>query len=691
MSGETILIVEDEKIIGLDLQRRLEKFGYRVAELTDSGEAAVEAAQKCRPDIVLMDIMLGGGIDGIDAAKTIRSRFNIPVIFLTAYADETTLSRAKEAEPFGYVLKPYKERELFTTIDIALYKHSMDKKLLRQERWFSAILQSAGDGIIATDRSGVIRFMNTVAEILTGRKEEECRELTLSEVFNLHDDGTEMPLEIPARQKDTAEGPLFFEKVHILNRRGAKIHIEGSLSEILDNDKNNLGQVAAFRDVTDIRRMTETINYQARHDPLTGLMNREEFLQKMSGVLTDPLQRKHPHSLVYLDIDRFRMVNDLCGHQAGDELLRQIAEDIRVRFPSGSVLGRLGGDEFGILLYRTTTSDAANLALDLKDLIQRNFLWQKNSFRISASIGIVPVGGDVRELYNVLVTADNACCLAKEEGGNRVKVYETTDHRFVKLRGDMQWIYRLTRALEENRFRLYYQPIQALHPERGMPDQIEILLRLEEPDGSIISPATFIPAAERYNFMPAVDRWVLREAMDSCRRCMAGGRDPGHVFCINLSSSSLADESLSEYITGLFSEYDVPGGRICFEITETAAIVNLSRAAGFIRGLKKAGAAFALDDFGNGFSSFAHLKHLPVDFLKIDGSYVKGIAEDGIDAVLVEAVNSIGHAMGMKTIAEFVQSRAIIEKLKQMGVDYGQGYEIAEPAPLSVYLSGGGV
>jgi diguanylate cyclase (GGDEF)-like protein len=429
--------------------------------------------------------------------------------------------------------------------------------------------------------------------------------------------------------------------------------------------------------------MTETISYQASHDALTGLVNRDEFLSALESELETAVRQKTQASLVYFDLDRFRVINDLCGHLAGDELLRQVSADINSEFSQNHCIGRLGGDEFSILLRGTTIEAATRIAAKLREKIQRTFLWQKNSFKVSASFGIVSIDRNTKDLYDILAAADDACYIAKEEGGNRIKVYETADHRFLKRRGEMQWISRLTTALEENMFTLYYQPIRSLHPERGLKDKIEILLRIRESDGFFVPPSDFIPAAEKYNFMPAIDRWVIRESAAWCRGQIDSRASADAMICINLSGASIADETLFDYITGLFQKHGVPPELFCFEITETAAIENLTRAITFIRSMKKVGSTFALDDFGNGFSSFSYLKSLPVDFLKIDGSYVKGIVESSVDSALVEAVNDIGHVMGMKTIAEFVQSREILERLISMGVDYGQGYTIAPPAPLA--------
>lgn len=653
MNAERVLIIEDEKIIGLDLQRRLEKFGFQVVDILSTGEEAIRISREQHPDIILMDIMLEGDMDGIEAAKIIRKSLGIPVIFLTAYSDEKTLHRAKEAEPFGYILKPFKERELYTSIDIALYKHSIDKKLFEQEKWLSAILTGVGDGIIATDKDNVVRFMNPVGEILTGWKEDEARKNKLSMILQLFDDISEMPMDLPRMQGNRPEHPAFFDSMYLVNRLGGRVHIEGSVAPIIDPGKGTFGQVIAFRDVTDLRRMSETISYQASHDFLTGLYNREEFLQFLSNVINDIDGKSDRHSYLYVDIDNFRIVNDLSGHPAGDELLRQIAQDLRTVVPPGKIIGRLSSNGFGILLSDTVISEANQLSKDLLKTIGRTFLWQKNTFKITASIGAVSIDEYSKDSFMLLAMGEDACRIAKEEGGNRSKVYTGKDTIFLKRRGEMQWITRLTTAIEENRFVLFNQHILPLEDKLGLQKKTEILLRLREGDDALISPAEFIPAAERYHLMPAIDRWVIREAIKACTAV-----PDDIVLCINLSGASIADESLFTYISGIFASHRVDPEKFCFELTETTAIENFSRASAFIGEMKKLGCTFALDDFGNGFSSFSYLKKLPVDYLKIDGSYVKDISEDTVNLGLVSAVNDIGHVMGMKTIAEFCVSAA---------------------------------
>ncbi len=682
MAEERVQIVEDEKIIALDLQRRLEKFGYSVVALAATAEEAVEAALEYYPDIILMDIMLGGNRDGIDAAIEIHQQYNVPIVFLTAYADERTVERAKKAEPVGYVLKPFKERELQTTIDIALYKSRIDRQMREQEQLFEALLDSMNDGLIAYSKDQTIRFLNPVAQNLTGWSEERAIQRELSEVFSLYDENSELRAAVPLSQ--VAEGKDFeFENVYLTTEQGGRVSIAGSITPIRTHSHID-GGLITFHDVTNIKEMSEIIEYQASHDSLTGLMNREEFFSRLQEIARVAQASQRTHSFIYLDLDQFKIVNDVCGHLAGDELLRQVSTDLRGQLEGEEhVAARLGGDEFGILLLDASLARGMAIARTLLRNLNRKFIWQKNAFHITASIGLVPVAGVNSDGYTILAAADDASYLAKESGGNTIKVYETADYTFLKRRGEMQWISRLNHALEGNRFVLWGQPIVSTNGHSH--EHLEVLIRMLDDDNSLISPGDFIPAAEKYNLMPAVDRWVLTNAFERLDAFAAQGRHP--LVSINLSGASIADESMLDFIRALIDGSSADPRQICLEITETTAIENMSRATSFIKRLKGLGVSFALDDFGNGFSSFAYLKHLPVDYLKIDGSFVRDIADDPIDYALVEAVNNIGHVMNMKTIAEYVKDNRTRTLLEKIGVDYLQGYQISRPAPLDSEFS----
>jgi diguanylate cyclase (GGDEF)-like protein/PAS domain S-box-containing protein len=683
MNNENILIVEDEKIIALDLQRRLERFGYSVVGMASDGAEAISLAISRSPDIILMDIMLAGSMDGIDAAKHIRAQLGIPVIFLTAYADEKTLERAKEVEPFGYILKPFKERELYTTIDIALYKNSIEKKLHKQERLFSAIFHSINDGIIATDTEMAIGFMNKVAERITGWSEAAAKGRHAAAVLSIQDQRTNRELLGEAPFK-VDEKPFFFNEAVIKNAIGLTFLVDGSITRIHEKENKTDGFLITLRDITEIKRMSETIDYQASHDNLTGLSNREEFSFALSELLAGIRTADELHALLVIDVDRFKVINDTCGTLAGDELLRQIASHVQANISRKDVSARIGGDEFAIILRDCEPEDSINVAKRLKDAVEsRKFAWQSSVYPITLSIGIVSLSLGSEDSHAMLAAADDACHLSKEEGGNKVNVFQAKDTKYQKRRGDMEWIARINKAIDENRFVLYQQAIVPLSEAMDLKPKAEILLRLVNDDGSIARPGDFIPAAERYNLMPLIDQWVIANAIEAYKTLTDRASELAHrIISINLSGPSLLDESLVELILYEIRRHGLAPSSFCFEITETAAIQNYAAATRFIKRLKNDGFTFALDDFGSGFSSFGYLKNLPVDYLKIDGSFVQTIDESLVSYTMVESINSIGHVMGIKTIAEFVKNPEIKRKLIEIGVDYAQGYHIAEPVPL---------
>jgi diguanylate cyclase (GGDEF)-like protein/PAS domain S-box-containing protein len=680
MNNEKLVIVEDEKIIALDLQRRLERFGYQVVGMASDGPEAIEAARDREPDIILMDIMLSGPMDGIEAAREIKTRFGIPVIFLTAYTDEKTLERAKEVEPFGYILKPFKERELYTTIDIALYKNSIDKKLRKQERLFSAILHSINDAIISTDMDLVVSFINPAAELLVGCDEAGAKGKKVADFLRVMDkrysqDFLALPIE--------GDKSFIFNDALIRNSRGQNFVVDGSITKIHEQANTTDGFVVTLRDISELKRLSETISYQASHDILTGLSNREEFSYKLNEILKSIKNTEETEVLITIDIDRFKAINDACGTSAGDELLRQVAAHIQANISRRDFSARIGGDEFAIIVRDCRLEDGINVARRLQEAVQAGkFIWQNSAFPVTLSIGAVPLSRDSADIHAILAAGDDACHISKEEGGSKISVYSAEDQKYQKRRGDMEWIAKINKAVDENRFVLYHQPIVPLDEEAGLEAKAEILIRLVRDDGSIAGPGDFIPAAERYNLMPLIDRWVVRNSLRSYRALMdRGAAIAAGIISINLSGPSLLDEELILFIQDEVKASAVDPAHICFEITETAAIQNLSYASRFIGTLKDQGFTFALDDFGSGFSSFSYLRNLPVDYLKIDGSFVQNIDESPVSLSMVEAINAIGHVMGIKTIAEFVKSAEIKRRLVDIGVDYAQGYEIAAPSP----------
>jgi len=434
------------------------------------------------------------------------------------------------------------------------------------------------------------------------------------------------------------------------------------------------------------RMAEETIRHMAYHDALTGLTNRHEFERRLRRALYHAQEEGAQHALLYLDLDQFKIINDTCGHIAGDEMLKQVAVVLQQPIRETDTLARLGGDEFGVLLENCPQDRAEAIARALlQEIRDFRFVWQDKTFALGVSIGLVMITGDGKTLTDVLSAADMACYAAKDRGRGRVHVYSDNDADLAQRQGEMQWVARINHALEENRFELFRQCIVPLAGQDDGAVHCEFLIRMRETDGELVLPGAFIPAAERYNLMPALDRWVI----DAVFRHVAQHGPPvaganGRTLCfINLSGASLSDDTFFAYIRDKLDEYRIPRGTICFEITETAAIANLGTAVEFIQEIREAGCLFALDDFGSGLSSFSYLRTIPADFLKIDGIFVRDMVEDPMDAAIVEAINSIGHVAGLRTIAEFVESAAIRERLRAVGVDFAQGFGISAPEPLA--------
>ncbi|MDD3519429.1 MAG: EAL domain-containing protein, partial [Chromatiales bacterium] len=562
-------------------------------------------------------------------------------------------------------------------------RRQMEDQLQKERDLAQVTLASIGDGVITTDESGIIQYVNPIAERLTGWRVHEARGHSISIVYRLVDEKTGDRLENPVRAV-LSRGKAMQRHEHglLLRRDGEKVPVQDTAAPIRSRDGYIMGVVLVFHDVTVTLNLARELTRQASHDALTGILNRREFERRLTETIDKPRGSDSSHILCYLDLDQFKIVNDTCGHVAGDELLRQVTALLGGCVRASDVLARLGGDEFGILFLNCPLAKAQEVAESIREGIQDfRFAWQGKSFAIGVSIGLVAIAEQDCEISSLLSAADAACYAAKEGGRNRVHVYQPDDDRLLEQHGQMQWVSRLNAALDEDRLRLYVQPILPLFAQDANATHYEILVRLEE-DGRIIAPGSFIPAAERYGLMPRIDQWVVNNTLawlgDSFRK---HGRLDG-TWCINLSGASLSDERFRQSIRTTLEQLRLPERAICFEITESAAVANLSKVVHFIAEVKQLGCAFALDDFGSGLSSFAYLKNLPVDYLKIDGGFIKDIERDPIDLAMVQAINAIGHVMGLKTIAEFVENAAILERLGEIGVDFVQGYHLGRPQPL---------
>lgn len=437
----------------------------------------------------------------------------------------------------------------------------------------------------------------------------------------------------------------------------------------------------------ELAQTNEQLLWEASHDKLTGLVNRREFEKRLQEAVSTAKVQNNQHTLCYLDLDRFKIVNDTCGHAAGDELLRQVSTLLQSRVRQTDVLARLGGDEFALLLYQCSLEKGLQVANTLHENIQTFlFVWEDKTFSIGVSIGLVAINAQSYSLESVLNEADAACYVSKNRGRNCVHVYQAEDKELAQQHSEVQWVARIKNAIANNQFRLYYQPIIPLASSQASKQYNEILLRLIDENGEEIPAMTFLPVAERYNLMPTIDRWVIHAVFAMLSQHSREIRSRG-LYTINLSASSVKDDDFTEFLTEQFATFQVPPQLICFEIPETVAISHMSQVAQLLQNIKALGCRFALDDFGSSISSFAYLKHLPVDYLKITGELIQDIADDSITYAMVKAINQIGHVMDLQTIAKFVANDSILDKVRDIGVDYAQGDGIAPPRLLSVASS----
>lgn len=460
--------------------------------------------------------------------------------------------------------------------------------------------------------------------------------------------------------------------------------MDATATPIRDRHGNMEGVVLVMRDVSSDREHAAQLSYQASHDGLTGLINRREFERRLAQVMLTARTNSQPFTVLYLDLDQFKVVNDTCSHAAGDELLRQIAALLNSHVQQVDAVARLGGDEFVVLLENCCAQRALTVAEHLRAAIgDLHFVFGDRTFAISASIGLVSLSNEQLAREEVLSAADAACHLAKEKGRNRVQTYHLDDNEVAVRQSEMCWVGRIQSALAEGRFRLYVQDIDDLRQPKQC-RHVELLLRMVGEDGQLIPPRAFIPAAERYGLMPSIDRWVVQSAFSVLRyRQDHHAANAPSLCAINLSGTSLCEDGFAGFLRQQFIDFAIAPTGICFEVTETAAISNLSRATTFIHEMRALGCHFSLDDFGAGMSSFTYLKHLPVDFVKIDGSFVKDMLEDPIDFAMVEAINNIGHVTGKHTIAECVSTSELLELVRRLGIDFAQGFALSTPRPFT--------
>ena len=551
--------------------------------------------------------------------------------------------------------------------------------LFREKESAQITLQSIGDGVVTTDANCNVEYVNPVAEELTGWKVDDASGRSIDDIFRGFHEETCEPLENPLAVAIRRNRSIKSVRPTLLIRRdGNELYIESTASPIRDGYGEVTGGVLVFHDVSESRELNRRLSYHASHDILTGLVNRREFENRLERALKSAKARETEYALIYLDLDQFKIVNDSCGHSAGDALLGQLGALLKSKIRWRDTLARLGGDEFGVLLESCTVDEAMRTAEELRESVgEYKFVWDDRSFRLGVSIGVVPIKAENNDVAELLSAADSACAAAKEAGRNRIHSYHENDIDLMRRRREQQWAARINNALEENRFEIFRQSILPLQ-ETHSGEHYELLLRMRDENGALVSPELFIAAAERYGITPNIDRWVISNAL-RWLVSEADERERLELCSINLSGQSLTDEKFLPFVVEQFQTSGIDPGKICFEITETAAVASYSQAQQFIQSLKELGCKFALDDFGTGHASFGYLKHFSVDFLKIDGSFVKEILHDPIDREMVRSINEIGHLTGKQTIAEFAENQEIITMLRGMGIDYAQGYGVSEP------------
>jgi diguanylate cyclase (GGDEF)-like protein/PAS domain S-box-containing protein len=680
-----ILIVDDDMedfMIIRDLLAEISVTKY-LPEWKNNYRSALEAIQTVPYDVYLFDYQLGvhNGLELLQEISRLDSRK--PVIFFTGMQDHEIDLEAMHLGASDYLIKNGLTAHLLEkSIRYAIERKKIETELFREKEQAIVTLESIGDMVVITDNNGDITHLNKTAENILGWQTPEIEGQSFFAVIKLVNETTRAPIDDPLRMVAEQNSMWVLPVPTILiNREGREFAVEGSFSPIHNHQNQITGLVTVFHDVTENRELAKKISYQASHDFLTGLDNRMKFEEKLELLLAKTTGQQE-HALLYLDLDHFKIINDTCGHFAGDQLLKQISSTIRQILRQSDTVARLGGDEFGVLLENCPAYKATEIATKICEAAaQLRFIWKDKTFSFGVSIGVVIISFQNRDMATILASADQACYIAKKEGGGRFHLSEGSG-----ANGGLeetQWLSTIIKAFEEERFILTFQPFVPLSGEsQANPSWncFEVLIRMKDGSGNLIYPSHFLPVIQRQKMMPAIDQWVINEFFSLYDRFLADHiPNKPWMFSINISGASFDYESFWEFVREQFAKYQIPPEIICFEITETAAVSNFNSAMQWIRNLKSMGCRLAIDDFGSGLTSFHYLRYLPIDYIKIDGSIIKNINNDIIDATMASAINQLAHLMEMKTIAEFVEDQAIYDKLKATGVDYAQGYFISKP------------
>ncbi len=548
-------------------------------------------------------------------------------------------------------------------------------------------LDAMAESVITVDAEGRIDYINLAGEALLGQRFEQVAGKTFAEVASLVDEADRRSLGDPVRKALTTGGRVTMGRRAVLVpvNAGPERSVEISVTPLRFDGKDIVGLVLVLHDTSELRGLTRQMTYQASHDALTGLVNRREFERRLQEAMDSAQTGDIGHALCYLDLDRFKVVNDTCGHTAGDNMLREVASLIREAVRDSDTVGRIGGDEFALLLAGCPLEKARQIADDVvRSVNDYRFVWKDKIFNIGVSIGLVEIGRDAGSLEDIMSSADSACYVAKKQGGLHVHVYSAREEANARHSGEIHWLQKLQSALRDNKFELYYQPI--VHARAGglRGPALEVFVRLQGENGQPAAPSgEFIRAAERYRLMPHVDRWVVQAVLAALGR---GGLKlpPGRSVAINIAGQTLGDSEFLEFVVDCFDHTGANPGDICFEVTESSVVANLDHAHRFIAVLHGMGCEFALDDFGSGLSSFSTLRTLPMDYLKIDGSFINNLAADTVNQAMVAAMIELSRSLNFRIVAEQVEDQLSLDTVTDMGIDFVQGFVVGRPQPLSV-------
>jgi diguanylate cyclase (GGDEF)-like protein/PAS domain S-box-containing protein len=545
-------------------------------------------------------------------------------------------------------------------------------------------LDSLGEGILTTDAHGVIDYLNPSAEMLTGMRREDAVGQAFAAMIGFVDENDRRAIADPVQQCLATGSRVNLGRRSILISRatGGELGVEATASPIRGPAGEVTGVAVMLHDVSELRGLTQQMSYQASHDALTGLVNRREFERRLGEALEIARAGRQGHVMCYLDLDRFKVVNDTSGHLAGDNMLREVAALIREAVRDSDTVARLGGDEFGVLLVGCPLDKARQIADDIwRAIAEFRFVWKDRIFSVGVSIGLVEITGEINSLEEVMSAADSACYVAKKQGEGHVHVYSSHDEAVARSRGEIHWLQRLQSALRDGFFELYVQPIEPTRPGPSNGPAMEVFVRLHD-EGQAIAPAEFFPAAERYRLMSMIDRWVLGSALAA----LAAGAirlPPGRSLSLNISGQTLADHSFLEFVVDELDRTGAQPSQVCFEVSETAVVGNPEQARRFVEVLHGMGCRFALDDFGTDLGGFANLKQLPMDYLKIDGSFMRDLGRDSVNQAMVSAVVGMARTLNFRLVAEQIEDVAALEAARAMGIDFVQGHAIGRPRPLA--------